>query len=251
MGEKVLSTQYDQIAPVYDDVSNRLTFRPYVEIPSFFSVLGSVVGKSVIDLACGDGLYSRALANAGAARVVAMDISPDMLERARVKKAEVPVPIEYRLGDVADLKGLERFDVVTAAYLLHYAKDRAHLEGMTRAIAASLAPGGRFVTLVPNPAYDAEGPAATKYGMTVHMPKEPIEGMTLYATVELTPPVVLEYRYFTKAAYEAVLRDVGFVDIQWTLPTCTEAGLARFGADYWTDYLEHPHAVILSAWLSS
>ncbi len=50
--------QYDAIAEAYQD-SKLLPFRRYVEAYSLFQILGDLRGARVLDLACGDGFYTR------------------------------------------------------------------------------------------------------------------------------------------------------------------------------------------------
>jgi ubiquinone/menaquinone biosynthesis C-methylase UbiE len=56
-------------------------------------------GKVVLDVGCGDGRHSALLYRRGPKRVIAMDLSPSMLERVQARK---------------DKFGLERLDVVQA-----------------------------------------------------------------------------------------------------------------------------------------
>ena len=57
-------TEYDAIAEAYQD-SKRLPFREYVERYTLFDMLGDVRGKAVLDVACGEGSYTRLLKQAG------------------------------------------------------------------------------------------------------------------------------------------------------------------------------------------
>ena len=57
--------EYDRIASEYRD-SKRLPFRDHVERYSLFRMLGDVRGARILDLACGDGFYTRLLMKAGA-----------------------------------------------------------------------------------------------------------------------------------------------------------------------------------------
>jgi ubiquinone/menaquinone biosynthesis C-methylase UbiE len=59
-------------------------------------------GADVIDVACGQGLAARALAEAGAASVVGVDSAPAMLEVARQRTAG-DAPISWRLDDAERL----------------------------------------------------------------------------------------------------------------------------------------------------
>src|SRR5260370_33389077 len=58
-------------------------------------------GHTILDVACGNGVFSRRLAILGA-RVVATDFSARFLERARARTTEQVERIEYRLVDATD-----------------------------------------------------------------------------------------------------------------------------------------------------
>ena len=62
-------SEYDAFAKEYQD-SKQLPFRTYAEQPLLFELIGNVAGKAVLDLGCGEGIYSRKLKSIGAATVV-------------------------------------------------------------------------------------------------------------------------------------------------------------------------------------
>ena len=74
-------SEYDAIAGEYQE-SKRLSFREHVERYTLFETLGDVRGKTVLDLACGEGFYTRLLRQAGASEVTGVDISAAMIELA-------------------------------------------------------------------------------------------------------------------------------------------------------------------------
>ena len=121
--------EYDAIADEYA-ASKLLPWRLQVEQPTLFGLIGDVRGKAVLDLACGDGIYARQLADRGASRVHGVDLSPGMIELARKAEAAQSRGIAYSVCDAADVRGLEGFDVVMAAYLFNYAQDRVQLRRM-------------------------------------------------------------------------------------------------------------------------
>jgi 2-polyprenyl-3-methyl-5-hydroxy-6-metoxy-1,4-benzoquinol methylase len=57
--------------------------RLHVEHFTLFEALRDLSDKSVLDLACGEGFYTRCLKRGGAARVVGVDISQGMIDLAR------------------------------------------------------------------------------------------------------------------------------------------------------------------------
>ena len=111
-----------------------------------------VRGADVLDLGCGEGYVARQLAERGAASVRGVDISSEMIERARRAEAAEPAGIDYAVGDASDLGrfGAGSFDLVVAVFLFNYVS----VDAMRRTIAEVarlLRPGGRFVFSVPHP----------------------------------------------------------------------------------------------------
>ena len=81
-------------------------------------------GMRILDAGCGTGALSVEAARRGA-EVVAIDISPSLIELARERAAEHPGSgrIDFRVGDMLDPE-LGRFDhVVAMDSLIHYGSD--------------------------------------------------------------------------------------------------------------------------------
>ena len=236
-----MSTQYDQIADLYAAISDAtILIRAHVEQPTILKVLGSIAGRSILDVACGTGMYSRLLKQRGAARVVAVDIAPEMIAVAQRLEERTPLGVEYLTYDVAEMPALGSFDVVTAVYLLHYAQSKEHLGRMCRGIYQNLKPGGRFVTVVANPEFNPAGPHHAKYGFMINQHVDAKEGSTAALVFLVEPPVMIHYTYWTRATYEGALAEAGFQTIVWeSLQPSPEAD-AQFGREFWEDYLRNP-----------
>src|SRR5262249_38786725 len=130
-----MATQYDHVADQYAAILDAVfLLRTHVEQATFFKVLGSIAGQSILDVACGTGLYSCLFNQRGAARVVAVDIAPDMIAVAQGIEERTRLGIEYLTYDVAAMPALGSFDVVTAVYLLHYAQSKEHLGRLCQGI---------------------------------------------------------------------------------------------------------------------
>lgn len=238
-------TQYDAIAPAYA-ILNEMDFRPSLEGYTLWKLLGPLEGKSVLDVACGDGLYTRHLVERGA-KVIGVDVSTEMIRIAQRIEDEKPLGIEYRVHDIAELPVLGSFDIVTAIYLLHYAPTREHLAQMCSRIHANLKPGGQFVTFVVNPRYDPRGPNSTKYGFTMQWKEGLKEGDKLQIDIHGEPSFRLHCHFWSQATYEEALQGAGFREITWARPECSPESETGHDKGFWSDYLKNPHCVFLHA----
>jgi trans-aconitate methyltransferase len=94
-------------------------------------------GERILDLGCGPGQLTHAIAERGAV-VVGLDSSPAMVGQARQNFPE----LDFILDDAAAMNFDEPFDAVFSNAALHWMLDA---EGVGRAIARVLRRGGRFV----------------------------------------------------------------------------------------------------------
>lgn len=121
------------------------------EWPVIRSLLPDLRHRRAVDLGCGFGWFSRLAAEEGAASVLGLDLSENMIAKARAENAH-PV-ITY---DIADLEQVElpqaAFDLAYSSLAFHYLEDFGRL---VRQVHAALVPGGRFVFTIEHPIYMA------------------------------------------------------------------------------------------------
>jgi SAM-dependent methyltransferase len=181
-------------------------YHELMNLPAFLGLLPAP-GRRTLDLGCGEGRVSRALAAAGHT-MVATDSSPGLVAAA----ATLPPAPAAVVSDVARLPFADRaFDLVVAYMCLH------DVDGMPDAIreaARVLQPGGRLAAAIPHPvntagdltssdtdtqlliagSYLDSGPAdwtAEKNGISVHFHSEhrPLEA---YAAALTTAGLLIE-----------------------------------------------------------
>ncbi len=244
------ATQNDGIAHAYQR-SKQSPTRRYVEGYTFFRMLGDLCGQSVLDLACGEGIYSRQLRVRGARRVVGVDISPVMIGLARKQEADAP-EAEYQVGDAQNQPNLGLFDIVCAAYLLHYAHDVGELGRMSLSIARQLKPGGRFIAINENPDQPENGYAGYlryRFSKRVAAPRCE-ESPVTYEMISGRELFRFEACHFERGTYERLLAAAGFVDVRWQPVELDPSGLQVMDAEYWAEYLDKPPVIGLSCTLS-
>jgi len=121
------------------------------EWPAIRALLPDLHALDVVDLGCGFGWFCRWAAEHGAAGVLGLDVSDNMLARARAETTDAR--IRY---DKADLERLQLpaggFDLVYSSLAFHYIKDFA---GLLINIRQALKPGGRLIFSIEHPIYMA------------------------------------------------------------------------------------------------
>jgi len=142
-----VAAMFDDIAPIYDRMNTLMTLgsdRGWRH--AALAATGLRPGNAVIDLACGTGKLSAALAaRVGPfGRVLGVDLSPGMIERARREYPDL-VQLEFLVGDALDVPvGDGEFDAATIAFGLRNLSDyEAGFREMRRVVRA----GGRVVCL--------------------------------------------------------------------------------------------------------
>jgi 2-polyprenyl-3-methyl-5-hydroxy-6-metoxy-1,4-benzoquinol methylase len=97
----------------------------------------SLAGKSVLDVGCGTGFFTRFYLERGA-RVTGLDIARTSVERLAAAFPQA----RFMLSDVSEVALSERYDVVNAFDVLYHITDEARWETALRHLAEAVAPGG-------------------------------------------------------------------------------------------------------------
>lgn len=235
-----MTALYDKFAKQYK-ASKRLPFREYIEWYSYNKLLGDVSQKSVLDLACGEGFYTRRIKRKGADTVVGADISEEMIRLAEAQEQHNPLGVEYILGDVMALGSIGQFDLVVASYLLNYAETREQLLKMFQTIAVNLQPGGRFVGINNNPDQPPESfPICEKYGFTKSISGPLKEGSAItYEFSRSGQKFSFDNFYLSRNTHEWAARQAGLNSIQWHKIEVSPDGLKMFGQEFWQDFIDY------------
>ena len=246
-----MATNYNEIAAAYISAQTH-PIKQYVETFSFLRQVGNLEGKSALDLACGDGYYTRLLKQQGAAAVVGVDLSKRMIDSARQQETAAPLGITYQQGDARRLGVVGQFDVVSAQWLLPYASTPDMLTAMCQTIYNNLKPGGRLLSITFNPWLRRQDfPRYKGYGLTLTADGPLQDGLPITTAVEYAGLAFdIVALHWGQEAYEVSLRQAGFTELTWRALRLSEEGLATFGSGYWQTLLERPYAIMLEGYRS-
>jgi ubiquinone/menaquinone biosynthesis C-methylase UbiE len=121
--------QTDSFAGMFDQNADQwarqepMILSDFTARPLVLQELAPVTGKHVLDLGCGEGYVARLVAQAGAQSVFGIDISSEMVGRARQAAAScAPCPMTFETGNVTNFQDFPRqqFDRVIAVFMVGY-----------------------------------------------------------------------------------------------------------------------------------
>jgi SAM-dependent methyltransferase len=121
------------------------------EWPSLRALLPDLTGRNVLDLGCGFGWFCRWAREAGAGQVLGIDVSANMLARARAMTADDAITYAEADMEHLELPGAA-FDLVFSSLALHYIVD---LDRLMAQVHGALVPGGRLVFSAEHPIFTA------------------------------------------------------------------------------------------------
>jgi len=251
-------SQFDTVAKSYPKYPHELPLREHMELHSLQTAAGDVQGLATLDLGCGAGRYAQYLARWGAASVVGVDASEGMLALARAAEEAEPLGIKYRQADATTdhLEDLtDTVDLVLSCYAIPYAGTIEALTGAFKTARTVLRPGGRFVAATLNPKYadESQRPGHYEpYNMRLTAREyPPADGTQVHLRAwfgdPAAKPMDVDAYWWSATTYEKAARTAGFTTVTWTRFTVSEEGMERYGKSYWTNYLTHPHAIIVEA----
>ncbi|KAL8848567.1 MAG: hypothetical protein Q9221_006400 [Calogaya cf. arnoldii] len=237
-----MSTQYNTIQAPYDEW--RTTSIALIERDNVRSAVAPYIkGSRILELACGSGFYTHQFIHWGADRVVGVDISSTMLDKAtRGATTDASMTkVKFIEQDCSKAKVIDggKFDVVFGAWLLNYVETRKELVEMFRLVAMNLKDGGLFVGITLPPTNDPTAfvkaergvrPAPQGSGGLLLTVTEEVEvgiKMHVYAD-KASGEVNFDCWHLRKDVYEEAAREGGLGGVlEWRTTDVTDEFLER------------------------
>ena len=194
-------------------------FRMYYIMPYTLEKLGDVKGKYILDLGCGEGGYSRALAHKGAV-VTSADCSEVMIEYARNKAHEEDLRIEHYVINANALNDINEnyYDVVLCSMMLMDIED---LDGTLKEIHRVLKPNGTVFISILHPCFKGKETKWLKNNGTIevlvsdyHNPKEWVGEIK-----EMNAPILYRHRTLSDYIKAFVKNNFKIIDMNEPIPT--------------------------------
>jgi ubiquinone/menaquinone biosynthesis C-methylase UbiE len=154
---------WQDVAAWYDDLVGERgsEYQREVVVPRTVKLLDAKRGERVIDVACGQGVLCRALAESGA-RVTGIDIAPALIEAARRRSQPDRPAIDFRVGDARRLADIFDAGAFDAAVVVLAIQNIAPLSPVWEGCHRVLARGGRLVVVMMHPCFRV--PRASRWG---------------------------------------------------------------------------------------
>ena len=136
---------YERFAYVYDELMKDAPYEKWLMILTAKLEQYGIVGRKVLDLACGTGEMTVELAQHGF-EVTGVDLSDEMLLVANEKAVKLGLSIPLFQQNMAELEGLGQFDCVTIfCDSLNYLRDEEDIIKTFSQVHEHLKDGGLFL----------------------------------------------------------------------------------------------------------
>jgi ubiquinone/menaquinone biosynthesis C-methylase UbiE len=157
MIKKQKDTSWGGVAEWYEKVvEDNDSYQEKVVKPNLFRFLGNVSGKKIVDMACGEGFFSRILFASGAS-VVGADIGKELIAIAKKKEPSIPffTAPSHTLSMCTDSSS----DYVVCVLAL---QNIEKVSETFKEVSRVLKPGGKFVFVLNHPSF--RNPKKTSWG---------------------------------------------------------------------------------------
>lgn len=233
---------YDKLAVNYKN-SNVKPDKRYSILPTVLNIVGDCGGKTIVDIGCGAGFFTLPLVELGAHQVCGLDNSREQIELA--SRVSPHPAINYIVADAFIQKSSVPVDIITAPFVVNYARTTPILQHFFKLIYQSLKEGGKAVFVVDLP----NGKSLRRFGATKTLLGPLADEISIRIDLFNENQKICELTavYFTPATIEQLLSNVGFKNICWHKPIVSSEGISTMGAEFWKGYTADPELGYLSA----
>jgi len=174
------NTSWGKVAAWYGDyLENPDSYQSQVVLPNLVRVLALQPGERVLDLACGQGFFTKEFVKTGA-KVVGADIAKELIEAARKNVSGV----DFHVAPASKLSFAKdgEFDAVVCVLALQNMED---LSAVCKEVARVLRKGGRFVMVLNHPTFRVLKRSSWGWDAEAEMQYRRVDGYLSAAKIEV------------------------------------------------------------------
>lgn len=147
---KTNKTSWGKVAGWYDDMLTQSSdsYQEKVILPNLLRIVEPKESMTVIDIACGQGYFSRAIQEKGA-KVIGCDISKELIDLAKARSLK---DIEYHAAS-ADNLSFMKDAIADVAVIVLSIQNIENIDGVFAECARILKPDGRLILVLNHPAF--------------------------------------------------------------------------------------------------
>lgn len=218
-------TSWEPVASWYDEMlSSQDTFQTQVILPNLLRLLPPS-GKRIIDIACGQGFFSKNFADAGA-EVLGIDIAPALIARARENAAK---NLRFEVAPASQMEMAETgyFDGAMIVLALQNIEDMQ--ESLTEA-ARVLKKGGTLVIVLNHPCFRIPKGSSWGYDEKENVQYRRIDhyGVPFTQKIDMTPGAKRESEKVHTMSFHRPLQDY--------VKSLVKAGFSVVGLEEWISH---------------
>jgi toxoflavin synthase len=219
-------------------------FRRGLHFPAVEEVLGDPNKKRILEIGCGDGLFSQLLAEQGAS-IVGYDRAAQRVAEAQARAGAPGLDVTFVVATPYTFVHDGTFDAAISVMVLQYATSPEELAAFFRSASRHLGPGGRFIAIVINPLFSA-------FGQNLVIRRlHRLEGNNIRAEfldrASGRVEMILEQHQFMSEEFEQAAISGGMKPVAWRKLFATPDAVRQMGASFWQPCHEHqPYALFVT-----
>jgi len=225
------SLQFNGVSTEYALATIQDPNKRFVQYPNTLRLLGNLSGKKVLDIGCGNGIFTRMMAMQGAS-IVGYDVSEKQIQKAQQVEEAAGLNIKYFITERFESLS-EKFDIATAIMVLICAMDEKQLGNIFADASSVLYTNGKFICLTLNPDFKRFGEIICNRRFTKKADDNiDIEFFDDAGKLSFS----ITDTFFSAAQYEKAALENGFTEIKWEKLEISPEGLKEKGVKFWEGY---------------
>lgn len=228
--------QYDKFSAEYASLAEIDPAKKFIQYPEALRLLGDVKNKKILDIGCGNGIFTRMLARRGAS-VVGYDPSIKQIEVAQKLEQQEKLGIRYFVADRPPILPEYKFDEAVSVMVLLYATDQKNLREIFSYAHKALVGNGSFSSIIFYPVFK-------RFGEIVYNRRfsKTDDGKIQVEFIDECGKVKMKARFsnFSIGDYERAAKEAGFTKIEWVKLTIASEGKDTKGSNFWQNFENDP-----------